>query len=215
MIVTVADWISQNAAAKLLVSLVLLVLAAVISSFLRNKALRNVIRQWEAQVHLGSGAVLLLLRIAANIVWLVALLLILGVWGVNVTGMWTLLASAAAVIGVGFLAVWTMISNVTASIFITIWSPFKLGQMVEIVPENLKGRVVDRNMMFTVLRDGSDRVLHVPNNLFFQKMFWVTDEKAQYLFEFLERESGRQPELSESPMQQTGEPRDEDKHRRG
>jgi small-conductance mechanosensitive channel len=205
MIVTVADWVSQSAAAKLLISLVLLLLAAVISSFLKKKALRNVIRQWEAQVHLGGGAVLLLIRIAANVVWFVALLLILGVWGVNVTGLWALLASAAAVIGVGFLAVWTMISNVTASVFITIWSPFKLGQMVEIVPENLKGRVVDRNMMFTVLRDGSDRVLHVPNNLFFQKMFWVTDEKAQYLFEFLERDTGDQAGPSGLPEQGPGE----------
>jgi hypothetical protein len=111
------------------------------------------------------------------------------------------------VIGVGFLAVWTMISNVTASVFITIWSPFKLGQMVEIVPENLKGRVVDRNMMFTVLRDGSDRVLHVPNNLFFQKMFWVIDEKAQYLFEFLERDVGDQSGPSGLPEQRPEEVR--------
>jgi small-conductance mechanosensitive channel len=205
MIITVADWINESSAAKLLVTVVLLVLAAIISRLLKHKVLGNVIRTWEARIHVGGGAVLLLLRIAANVVWLVALLLILGVWGVNVTGLWALLASAAAVIGVGFLAVWTMISNVTASVFITIWAPFKLGQMVEIVPENLKGRVVDRNMMFTVLRDGSDRVLHVPNNLFFQKMFWVTDEKAQYLFEFLERDTGDKAGPSGLPEQGPGE----------
>ena len=43
--------------------------------------------------------------------------------------------------------------------------------------------------MFTVLRDGEDRVLQVPNNFFFQKMFWVTDTQARSLFEVLERGS--------------------------
>ena len=106
--------------------------------------------------------------------------------GLDVSGIWALLISAAAVIGVGFLAVWTIVSNITASLFLSVWRPFKLGQTVEVLPENLKGRVIDRNLMFTVLRDGEDRVLQVPNNFFFQKMFWVTDTQARSLFEVLE-----------------------------
>ncbi|MGA7326912.1 MAG: mechanosensitive ion channel domain-containing protein, partial [Rhodomicrobium sp.] len=62
-----------------------------------------------------------------------------------------------------------MISNVTASLFITIWRPFQFGHTIELLPENLKGRVIDRNMMFTVLREEGGGRLHVPNNLFFQK----------------------------------------------
>ena len=109
--------------------------------------------------------------------------------GLDVSGIWALLISAAAVIGVGFLAVWTIVSNITASLFLSVWRPFKLGQTVEVLPENLKGRVIDRNLMFTVLRDGEDRVLQVPNNFFFRKMFWVTDTQARSLFEVLERGS--------------------------
>ena len=116
-------------------------------------------------------------------------LIILGLWGLDVSGIWALLISAAAIIGVGFLAVWTIVSNITASLFLSVWRPFKLGQTVEVLPENLKGRVIDRNLMFTVLRDGEDRVLQVPNNFFFQKMFWVTDTQARSLFEVLERGS--------------------------
>jgi small-conductance mechanosensitive channel len=109
--------------------------------------------------------------------------------GVSIGGLWAVLVSAATVIGVGFLAVWTLISNITASFFITIWRPFRLGQFVEMLPENLKGRVVDRNLMFTVLREEHGSVLQIPNNLFFQKMFRVAGEEEQYLFEFLERSS--------------------------
>src|SRR5262249_15879797 len=99
---------------------------------------------------------------------------------------WTLLASAVAVIGVGFLAVWTIISNVTASIFITIWRPFHLGQIVEILPESLKGRIIDRNIMFTILRDEEGRILQIPKNMFFQKMIRISDGSKRSFFEYLE-----------------------------
>jgi small-conductance mechanosensitive channel len=132
---------------------------------------------------------LLIPRIVGSVVWLVVALIILGLWGLDVSGIWALLISAAAVIGVGFLAVWTIVSNITASLFLSVWRPFKLGQTVEVLPENLKGRVIDRNLMFTVLRDGEDRVLQVPNNFFFRKMFWVMDTQARSLFEVLERGS--------------------------
>jgi hypothetical protein len=42
-------------------------------------------------------------------------------------------------------------------------------------------------MMFTVLRE--DSILHIPNNLFFQKMFRVTDSARQSFFEHLERDA--------------------------
>jgi small-conductance mechanosensitive channel len=41
------------------------------------------------------------------------------------------------------------------------------------LPENLKGRAVDRNLMFTALREEGGTILQIPNNLFFQKMFRV------------------------------------------
>src|SRR6266550_2386113 len=125
--------------------------------------------------------------VATGGLWVLAALLVLNLWGVSVGGLWTLLASAIAVIGVGFLAVWTIVSNVTASFFITVWRPFKLGQTVELLPENLKGRVIDRNMMFTVLREEGGSILQIPNNLFFQKVFRVTDG-GKSLFEYLETE---------------------------
>ena len=122
------------------------------------------------------------------LLWVGVVFILLGFWGISVTGLWASLVSIAAVIGVGFLAVWTMISNITASLFITIWRPFHLGDTVEVLPEGLKGRAIERNLMFTVLREGEGRTLLIPNNLFFQKMFRVTTASDRYLFEALERE---------------------------
>jgi small-conductance mechanosensitive channel len=69
-----------------------------------------------------------------------------------------------------------MISNFTASFFLVLWRPFQVGQTVEIFPENLKGRVVYRNLMFTTLSEESGSMLQIPNNLFFQKVFRVSSD---------------------------------------
>jgi small-conductance mechanosensitive channel len=189
-----AGWLDRNNISILtVVATVALLIATAIVTLLLNRLLRRLIRRFEARLHLPYNTVLVVTRIASGGLWLLAALLVLNLWGVSVGGLWTLLASAIAVIGVGFLAVWTIVSNVTASFFITVWRPFKLGQTVELLPENLRGRVIDRNMMFTMLREEGGSILQIPNNLFFQKIFRVTDSGGKSLFEYLETETTSEP----------------------
>ena len=47
-------------------------------------------------------------------------------------------------------------------------------------------------MMFTTVRDEAGNILQIPNNLFFQKVFRVSDTKIRSMFELLEA-SGRGP----------------------
>jgi small-conductance mechanosensitive channel len=190
----IAGWLDRNNISILtVVATIALLIATAIVTLLLNRLLRRLIRGFEARLHLPYHTVLVVTRIASGGLWLLAALLVLNLWGVSVGGLWTLLASAIAVIGVGFLAVWTIVSNVTASFFITVWRPFKLGQTVELLPENLKGRVIDRNMMFTMLREEGGSILQIPNNLFFQKVFRVTDSGGKSLFEYLETETTSEP----------------------
>ncbi|MBV8538320.1 MAG: mechanosensitive ion channel [Alphaproteobacteria bacterium] len=163
-----------------------------------TRVLRSVLRRVDPRLHVPYDTMLLVLRFVAGALWVLLGLVILEFWGVSVGGLWTFLASVGTLVGVGFLATWAMISNATANLFITIWRPFRLGQDVELLPENLKGRVIDRNLMFTALREQSGTILQIPNNLFFQKMFRVTATE-QYLFEFLEHETERDRNPGGSP----------------
>jgi small-conductance mechanosensitive channel len=169
-----------------------IVAAAWVLIVLVNRLLRRVSWRVAQRLHMSYEASLTIARGVTGIVWIVAAMALLNLWGVNLAGLWTVLISGAAVIGVGFLAVWTMVSNITASLFLTFWRPFHLGATVELLPENLKGRVIDRNMMFTAVRDEAGNILQIPNNLFFQKVFRVSDTKIRSVFELLEA-SGRKP----------------------
>jgi small-conductance mechanosensitive channel len=160
----------------------------VLSYFLR-RSLRESIRELAARLRLPYETVLSTTRILIGALWIIAVMLVLEIWGVSVGGLWTLLLGVATIIGVGFLATWTMISNVTASLFIDFWRPFRLGDEIEMLPENFSGRVIDRNLMFVVIRDSSGAVIQIPNNLFFQKIFKVSGSTNKTLFEEYESET--------------------------
>lgn len=180
-------WLMRhNASLTIIAATAAILVAAIVINVLLNRLMERSLKGLEQRFALHYETLLTVTRIITGLFWLITSMLILSLWGVSVSGLWTLLVSAAAVIGVGFLAVWTMISNVTASLFITIWRPFQFGQTVELLPENLKGRVIGRNMMFTVLREGDGTLLHVPNNLFFQKIFRVSGSSELSRFESLE-----------------------------
>ena len=187
-------WLERgNINLPIVLSTVALVLAAFVAISLLRRISRQVIWRADRGRYLPYESLLTVTRVVTVRLWLITYLVVLNLWGINISGLWTLLISMAAVLGVSFLAVWTIVSNMTASFFITVWRPFHLGQTVEILPENLKGRVIDRNLMFTVLRDERGFVLQVPNNTFFQKMFRVADSRKKSLFEIFESESHEVP----------------------
>ena len=158
----------------ILTSTVVLVVAGLGIPVLR-RFLRNWLNSVQARFQLADATISAIIRIVTGALLLIAALLILDAWGVALAGLWGLLVSAIAVMGVGFLATWAMISNFTASFFLTIWRPFHVGDTIVMLPENTEGRVTDRNLMFTVLREKDGSVVNVPNNLFFQKMFRVVN----------------------------------------
>ncbi|HQT42844.1 MAG TPA: mechanosensitive ion channel [Halothiobacillus sp.] len=151
----------------LLPILTLLILGGGFALFLQRLLGRH-FNKMASHASISPSTVFALRRTLNLAIWLIFFLLLMRQAGINVDGIWALLASTLAIIGVGLLAVWTMVSNITASLFIWIWRPYELGETIEILPANIKGRAVDRSLMFTTIREADGSLLMVPNNQFFQ-----------------------------------------------
>lgn len=133
----VAAWMRHyGLSLQAVIATVLILAATSIAVIVINRLLRRLLVGLRPRFRMAPDTVLFFTRTLGSLLWLCAGLLILELWGFSVSGVWALLASVAALIGVGFLAVWTIISNITASIFIAIWRPFRLGELVELLPEN-------------------------------------------------------------------------------
>ena len=116
-------------------------------------------------------------RVIGFLIYAAALLLVLERLGVSGTVLWTAFTGFAAVGAVAFFAAWSVLSNIFCTVLILTTRPFRLYDHIEILENGekpgLKGRVIDVNLVYTTLQeqreDGSDTVLRVPNNLFFQR----------------------------------------------
>ena len=155
-------------------------LAILLLASITIPTLNRFLRQWlinlQSRLHITDKSYFIISRVITAVLWTLTVFIVLNVWGIGLGGVWAILVSVITIIGVGFIATWAMTSNFTASFFLVLWRPFHVGQTVEVLPENLKGRVVGRNLMFTTLSEDSGSVLQIPNSLFFQKMFRVSDD---------------------------------------
>lgn len=171
----ITAWLDQYhiGLTPLLTSLAVFVVGLIVISLLK-RLLEKWLKGVETHFQLSAVTITTIIRLVTAVLWLIVLLIILDAWGVGLAGVWGLLVSGTAVIGVGFLATWAIVSNCTSSLFLTVWRPFQVGDTVVLLPENTRGRVIKQNLMFTALQEDNSTVIYVPNNFFFQKLFTVT-----------------------------------------
>ncbi len=96
----------------------------------------------------------------------VALLIVL--WGGSLENFWMSLTGIFGIIAIGFFAVWSILSNVVSGIVILTSKNINIDDNIEIINEGIKGKIVDINSMFVILKSGKDKI-QIPNNLLLQK----------------------------------------------
>ncbi len=104
-----------------------------------------------------------------GLIFAVAALQIANLLGQDTAWIRTFLVTVLGLVAIGFVAVWSILSNILATFVILIFRPFDMGEQIEIEPDNIKGRVIDINFMYTTLRNEEGRKIAVPNNMFAQK----------------------------------------------
>ncbi len=100
---------------------------------------------------------------------LVFLVGIFMIWGINIERAWIALTGIVAMVAVAFLAIWSLIGNILAGIILFFTAPFKIDDVIEIAPDQIKGKVVAINSFFVLVIDDEQNHISIPNTLFFQK----------------------------------------------
>ncbi|ATW05819.1 mechanosensitive ion channel family protein [Sphingorhabdus sp. YGSMI21] len=123
----------------------------------------------------GSGERMIILnrrtqRVLSLSIWFLASIILLGLWGVSFSWLWATTIGALGVAGVTFLATWAIPSNVTAGWLLAPNRMFKVGETIEILPEEISGRVVDQTLFFIVVFENDGSITHIPNNFIFQRI---------------------------------------------
>lgn len=104
------------------------------------------------------------------LVRVVVFVIVLGVFGFELGGIWAMISTILAMVAIGFVAVWSLLSHTSATVILVLLRPFSIGDDIKLPSENVEGRVVDLNFFFTTLVDHEGSEWRIPNNLFFQKV---------------------------------------------
>lgn len=99
------------------------------------------------------------------------LFLIAGRWGFETQTILAVLGTALGLVAIGFVAVWSVLSNFLCTFVLIVVKPFCVGDEVELVATNVKGKVIDLGFVFTTLEVEPGVTVMVPNNTFFQAPF--------------------------------------------
>ncbi len=145
-------------------------LAVIIGAIIVNFLLKRGLKLVADKTSLSEGDVKPFGKVVSWFLFLATVVLLLGVFGFDLGGMWTMITGVGAMIAIGFIAVWSVLSNWLCTFVILLTRPFSVGDQVEFVGEAVKGRVVDLNFIYTTLRSEDGGTLQVPNNMFFQKV---------------------------------------------
>lgn len=111
-----------------------------------------------------------------NILYVViAISVILIIWGVDQKELAFYLSSMLAVLGIAFFAQWSLLSNATAGIILFFNHPLKIGDTISIVEKdfNIMGRITNIGLFFTHIRNETDEKTTIPNSVLLQKMIVI------------------------------------------
>ncbi len=89
------------------------------------------------------------------------------VWGIDIKGLLVLASSMIAVVGVALFAAWSLLSNITAFFILLGQRSFAQGKTVRIIDGSnaIEGTIVEVNLFSTELKTSDGELVVYPNNL--------------------------------------------------
>lgn len=99
-------------------------------------------------------------------------------WGVEVSGIYIFATSFFAMVAIGFFATWSVLSNVTSSILIFFLFPYKIGDRVKVVGDDIVGEITDITLFHIIMRSAEGDVVTIPTNVAIQKSIRIVTPAA-------------------------------------
>lgn len=92
-------------------------------------------------------------------------------WEISLSGLGVYFASIFTVVGVALFAHWSILSNLTASVVLFFFFPYRIGSHIKIQDgdNSIEGLILDIKMFYIEIEMEDGRIGSYPNNLAIQK----------------------------------------------
>ena len=150
---------------KILIILIVLMTNFIFLAFVR-KAVTDIGKKKEIKAYRVKYVIKIL-----NLVIVTFFTILLFVFlGIEYTQVSFFLSSVFAVLGVALFAQWSILSNITASLIIFFFFPYRVGDTVKVVDQedNLSGIIEEISLFHVIIKRDNDLVTY-PNSMILQK----------------------------------------------
>ena len=126
-----------------------------------------------ARIHLMN-------RYVSVTLFMLALIVVPFIFGMEAHDLIVLFSSIFAVIGIGLFAIWSILSNVTSGIIMFFSFPYKVGDKIKIHDKDfpLEGIIEDIRAFQLHLRLDNNDLVTYPNNLMLQKAVTLISKRC-------------------------------------
>ncbi|MBU1078662.1 MAG: mechanosensitive ion channel family protein [Spirochaetes bacterium] len=124
--------------------------------------------------HLRKQEGLLIIKTGKWSISLVCIFAFVFIWEGNIQNFWVGITGFFGIVAIGFFAVWSILSNIVSGIVLLLIKSIQIGDEIQIIPENITGRIENITLFHVVLIDNKKRSTLIPNNLFIQKIVKIT-----------------------------------------
>lgn len=113
-------------------------------------------------------------------IYMLALLVIISIWGIKPEQIFLFISSVLTVIGVAFFAQWSILSNITAGIILFFSSSFKIGNVIKIMDKDypIEAKIIDIRSFYMLLKTAEGEEITLPNNLLLQKGIIIITQQS-------------------------------------
>ena len=144
------------------------------------KAFRALIEKVGAEKQISEKRVASVRKVVQSVIYLAGLILLTLILGIDYNHILLFASSAFALLGVALFAQWSILSNVTASVIVYFFFPYRIGDDVRVVDgdDSIHGTIKEITLFHVILVDEKAQIVTYPNSLVFQKAVIITTPKG-------------------------------------
>jgi len=149
----------------------------IVAALLINLIISTIIKKAAKRKHIPISQTQMARLMVRWGVIILMVVIVASIFGVGIGKLWQTLAGVIAMILIGFFAMWSVLSNVFATFVILISRPFRIGDTITIMPENISGVAHDVGLLYCKLKTSEGEVVIIPTITFLTK-FTVVKKRA-------------------------------------
>lgn len=158
----------------------LILTAALVGYYYLNRFIDHWVERHGRQRQVAVSRIFYLQKALQLITFIVLLIIIGFVLGFGYSELTFALSSAVTVLGIALFAQWSVLSNLTASVLIFFFFPYRPGDRVKVLEPDCPEGILEEITLFHLhVRTDDGYQLTIPNSLVFQKAVLITSRGDQ------------------------------------